>query len=72
MQLEFSQQGFQKKNQISISWKSVPVGAELVHVDGQTDRYTEMTNTTDSYEILRKRLKTQSGVSDDWVANLSS
>jgi len=40
MKLEFSQKIF-KKTEISIFMRIHPLGAELSHVDGQTDRHNE-------------------------------
>jgi len=34
---------FLKNNQISVFMKILPVGAELFHADGRTDRRTDMT-----------------------------
>jgi hypothetical protein len=41
MRLEFSRQIFEKKAKISNFMKIRPVGAELFHEDGRTDRHGE-------------------------------
>jgi hypothetical protein len=41
MELEFSRQIFKKNPQISNFIKIRPVGAELFHADGQTERHEE-------------------------------
>ena len=43
MKLEFSRQIFEKKISLSNFIKIRPVGAELFHAGGQTDRQTDMT-----------------------------
>jgi hypothetical protein len=53
IKLEISQQIFEKKSEISNFMKIRPVGAELFHADGQTDKKKIIV----AFEILQTRLK---------------
>jgi len=55
MKLEFFRQIFKKIPQISNFMKIHPVGAELFHADGRTDRHDK--NVYSFFAILRTRLK---------------
>jgi hypothetical protein len=46
MKLEFSQNIFEKKSQISNFIKMHPMGTELFHADARMDRQTHMTKLT--------------------------
>ena len=43
MELEYSVQIFEKNTYVSNFMKIRPVGAELLHADGRTDRHRDMT-----------------------------
>ena len=53
MKLKFSRQTFEKYSNSKFSWKSRPTGAELFHVDRQTD----MTKLVVAFHILAKASK---------------
>ena len=58
MKLEFSGQILEKKIvEYQISWKSVPVGAELFHAEGRKDRRTDITKQTVAFRNFANALK---------------
>jgi hypothetical protein len=57
MKLEYSQQNFEKYS-VSNFIKIRPVGAELFHADGQTDRQTDMTKLRVAFRHFANAPKT--------------
>jgi len=54
MSLEFSRQILEKKIRVSNFTKILPVGAELFHADGQTDRH-DAANSPTRIKMLQNR-----------------